>query len=213
MEQIPLAVENRTQTRKGGARKLRAAGLVPAVVYSGGGAADNLQVEARELERVLRQGSGESAFLSLQFADGASRMAVIKELQYDYLGIKVQHADFYEVRADQDITLDIPIELVGDAVGVKEGGYINQAAYSLSLTGRVADLPDSVQVDISELAMNESMHSTDLVLPEKVTLASDEAFVVVSCSEPTVEAEPEEEELEEGEEAEGEESAEEKAEE
>lgn len=185
MEQIALAVQRRTQTKKGGSRKLRAAGLIPAVVYSAGGAAEILEVDTRELDRVLRHGSGESAFLSLQLPDEAPRMAVLKEVQFDYMGVKVQHADFYEVRADQDITLDIPIELTGDAKGIKDGGFINQAAYHLPLTGKVAQLPDVVTVDISGLGLGDSLHAQALALPEGVSLASDEDFVVVSCSEPS----------------------------
>lgn len=139
-------------------------------------------------------------------------MAVIKDLQYDYLGKNVLHADFYEVRADQELTLEVSIELVGEPKGMTAGALLSQSAYTASVTGLIADIPDNIELDISEMEMGDALHAENLTLPEGVKLHGDDNYMVVSLSEAILATEEEAEE-EEGEEGESEEGGEEKAEE
>ncbi|MFH2126520.1 MAG: 50S ribosomal protein L25 [Pseudomonadota bacterium] len=209
MEQIPLTAIRRESTGKGPAKQMRAKGQVPAVFYAGGQEAAKLTIEQAEIERLLRGTSGGNAFLSLTIAGEAPRMAVIKDLQFDYLGKSILHADFYEVRADQELTLEVSIELVGEPKGMTTGALLSQSAYTASVTGLVADIPDSISLDISEMEMGDSLHAENLPLPEGVKLAGDDNFMVVSLSEAILATEDEGEEGEE----EGEEGDEEKTEE
>ncbi|MCB2225366.1 MAG: 50S ribosomal protein L25 [Desulfarculaceae bacterium] len=206
MEQIPLAAERRESTGKGPARQMRVEGQVPAIFYSGGQEADKLTIEKAEIDRVLRVSSGGTAFLSLIIGDDAPRMAVIKELQFDYLGKSVLHADFYEVRADQELTIDVPIELVGEPKGMTTGTLLSQTAYTAAIVGTVADIPDSLTLDVTEMEIGDALYSDALTLPEGAKLQAEENFMIVSLSEATLALEEEEEE--EGEEGEGEEGAE-----
>ncbi len=207
MEQIPLAAARRETTGKGPARQMRAAEQVPAVLYSGGQEAAKLTIDKAEIDRVLRVSTGGTAFLSLSVEDDPPRMAVIKELQFDYLGKNVLHADFYEVRADQELTIDVPIELVGEPKGMTTGTLLSQTAYTAAIVGTVASIPDSLSLDVSELEIGDALYAEDLTVPEGAKLALEDNFMVVSLSEAVLALE-EEEEGEEGELAEGEEAAE-----
>ncbi|MBU4383148.1 MAG: 50S ribosomal protein L25 [Proteobacteria bacterium] len=212
MEQIPLTAIRRESTGKGPAKQMRVKGQVPAVFYAGGQEAAKLTIEQAEIERLLRGTSGGNAFLSLTIEGESPRMAVIKDLQFDYLGKSILHADFYEVRADQELTLEVSIELIGEPKGMTTGALISQSAYTASVTGLVADIPDSISLDISEMEMGDALHAENLPLPEGVKLAGDDNFMVVSLSEAILATEDEaaegEEEGEEGDEEKTEESGE-----
>ncbi|MFH1057569.1 MAG: 50S ribosomal protein L25 [Pseudomonadota bacterium] len=184
MEQIPLSATLRESTGKGVNRKLRATGQIPAVLYGAGKEAQSLTLAATDLEKVLKQVSGESAFLALSLGQGAPRMAVLKTMQRDYLGKKVLHVDFLEVKADQKLVLEVPIEYVGEAKGVNLGGVLNIAHHALRLEGLVSALPGVVQVDVSGLEVGDAIYLADLVLPEGVTAVYEENDAVVTCAEP-----------------------------
>ncbi|RJX34375.1 MAG: 50S ribosomal protein L25 [Desulfarculus sp.] len=203
MEQIPLAVARRESAGKEAAKKMRVAGSVPAVLYSGGQDSQKLSVAMADLEKVLRGVTGGTAFLSLAINDEPPRMAVIKELQYDYLGKKVLHADFYEVSADQELTMDIPLALKGEPSGLSGGAMLSQSAYTVAVVGKVADIPDELSIDVSAMQVGDALHARDIALPGGVRLASEENFQIVSLHEVvlTVEAPAEAAEAAEGEEA------------
>ena len=213
MEQIPLAASRRESTGKGPARQMRVAERVPAILYSGGQEAAKLAIDKAEMDRVLRTSSGGTAFLSLAIEDDAPRMAVIKELQFDYLGKNVLHADFYEVRADQELTIDVTLELVGEPKGMTTGTLLSQTAYTVAIMGKVADIPDSLSLDISGMEIGDALYAEDLTLPAGTKLQLEDNFMVVSLSEAALPLEEEEGEGEEegeeagGEEAEGEQKA------
>lgn len=199
MKQIPLAAVRRETTGKGPARQLRAAGKIPAVIYGAGKDSEKLMVETRDVEKLLRQSGGGSAFLALSIGDEAARPAMLQEMQHDFMGKKVVHIDFYQIKADQEIHVEVPIELSGEAKGAGEGGLINQNLHGIMLRGRIADIPDAVVVDISGLGVGDNIHTDDLTLPANVTMMSDEAVLIVACAAPAANEEPSE--GEEGEEA------------
>ena len=167
MEQIPLTATRRESTGKGPAKQMRVQGKVPAVFYAGGQEAAKLTIEQAEIERLLRGTSGGNAFLSLTIEGEAPRMAVIKDLQFDYLGKSILHADFYEVRADQELTLEVSIELTGEPKGMTSGALLSQAAYTASVTGLVADIPDSITLDISAMEIGDALYAERPVLARR----------------------------------------------
>lgn len=184
MEQIPLSAIPREGVGKGVNRKLRAAGQIPAVLYGAGQAAQSLTLAAADLEKVMKQVSGESAFLSLSLGQGAPRMAVLKSMQRDYLGKKVLHVDFLEVKADQKLVMEVPIEYLGEAKGVTLGGVLNVAHHAVRLEGLVSALPEVVRVDISGLEVGGAIHLADLALPAGVKAVYEDNDAVVTCAEP-----------------------------
>jgi large subunit ribosomal protein L25 len=213
MRQIPLTVSRReaNQIGKGAARKLRAGGAVPAVLYGFSDQAESVAVAVGDLQKVLNQVSGEVAFLALTIeGEPKPRMAMLQELQFDAIGTKFMHVDFLEIKPKQRLTVEVPLELVGEPAGAEEGGILNQAAYSITVHGLVADIPDSIEVDVSALNVNDSISASELALPSGVEAAWEEDFAVASVLRPSlVELPEDEEEAEEGEEGEeGEEAAE-----
>ncbi len=184
MQQIPLNATLREGLGKGAARKLRAEGLVPAVIYSAGHEAQTLSVAAADLEKVLRQVTGDLAFLALTVGQDAPRMALLKELSHDNMGRRFMHVDFYEVRPDQKMTLEVPLEYTGEAKGVNFGGVLNVANHSVTLRGLLQDLPGSLTVDVSKLELGEAIHVTDLALPAGVEAVFEEAYLLVACAAP-----------------------------
>jgi large subunit ribosomal protein L25 len=208
MQQIPLAVTPRETTGKGAARKLRAAGLAPAVIYGVGDKAQNLTVAVHDLEKIIAQTVGGTAFVSLSVeGEGNPRMAVLQEVQKDHLGRKLRHVDFLEIRPDQELTLEIPLEMTGVPKGAESGGMLSVSAYSLTIRGLVANIPDALSVDVSDLDVGDSLYAEDVELPESVSHASGDNFLLASCQMPAVvelpEDEVEGEEEEEGLEGEG----------
>lgn len=212
MEQIPLAVTTRTETKKGAARRLRAEGMVPAVIYGAGKGNTLLSVAVSDLIKVFKQAGGTTAFLALNVeGEGTPRLALMHEVQADTLGRKPVHVDFLEIRPDQEQVIEVPLEFVGTPAGAEEGGVMTVAAYTLAVRGLLAAIPDSIEVDVSGLNINDSIFAEDISVPGDVRAVIDENHVVVSVQPPTLAALPEEEaegeELE-GEEAEGEAQAE-----
>ena len=185
MEQIPLSAKLREGTGKSVTRKLRDAGQIPAVLYGAGNQPQNLCVDQADLDKVLRKAGGDNAFLALSVGQDPARMAVLHEMQHDYLGKKVVHLDLMEVKAGQSLVMDVPLEFVGEAPGVSLGGVVNIAHHSVRLEGQIADLPEQVRVDISGLGLDQAIHLADLQLPAGVTAVFDDNDAVVTCAEPS----------------------------
>lgn len=203
MEQIPLAVTRRETTKKGAARRMRADGRVPAVIYGAGKENTLLSVSANDLAKVSAKTAGAAAFLSLTVeGEKSPRTAMLHEVQADYLRRKPVHVDFLEVRADQEQIIEVPLEFVGTPEGSLEGGIMTIGAYTLTVKGLLADIPDSIPVDVSELNINDSLFADAIEVPGDAEALIEENFVVVAVQPPAIEEEPEEEELEEGEEGE-----------
>lgn len=185
MQQIPLAVARREETGKGAARRLRARGMIPAVIYGTKERAECLEVAAADLKKVLSQVAGDVAFLELKVAgEPTPRMAMLQELQLDQVGRKFRHVDFLEIRPDKKLTVEVYLELTGEPQGLSEGGLLNQAAYGIMVTGLVTDIPDSISVDVSHLGLGDSLLAGEIPLPAGVEAAWEEDFTVASCLRP-----------------------------
>ncbi len=209
MQQIPLAVARREETGKGAARRLRARGMIPAVIYGTREQAESLAVAVADLQKVLSQVVGEVAFLELKVeGESSPRMAMLQDLQLDQVGRKFRHVDFLEIRPDKKLSLEVYLELTGQPKAAEEGGILNQMAYTITVKGLVADIPDSISVDVSHLEVGDSLMASEVPLPEGVEPAWEEDFAVASCLRPALVELPEEEEAEEGEEGEEAEGAE-----
>ncbi|MHB1533749.1 MAG: 50S ribosomal protein L25 [Acidimicrobiales bacterium] len=175
-------------------RRMRAAGRIPAVVYGHGMDAVAVSVDGRELRHALSGESGLNQLLSLDIA-GQSHLALARELQRHPVRNTVVHVDFQVVRRDEVVSADVPIVLVGEARAVEmEQGMIEQLLTSLTVHAVPASIPNVIEIDISALAIGDTVRVGDLALPAEVSTDVDpeEAVVLAAASSVTVESEAEE---------------------
>jgi len=208
LEKIELNATIRKTVGNGPARELRRQGMIPAVLYGPKSEAIMLSVEIRELENILKSGNIGQLLLSLVIHNGKkqTKTAMIKELQSQPVSGSLLHIDFYEVAMDQKIRVSIPVVTIGDAVGVDLGGILQVVRHEVDVFCYPNEIPESIEVDITNMDVGDSLHIGDIPLDETIELADESNFTMVTVLSPKVEEEEveEEEELEEGEEAEAE---------
>ena len=201
MKEVALAASSRQARGKGGARQSRMAGNIPAVVY--GPETDPLPIEVSEkdLRSAVKEASSMSAIFDLN-VDGKNNKVLIRELQRDPITLKITHIDFHAISMNKPINLNIPLTIIGTAEGVKvEGGILQTTMREVEISCLPKDIPDKVEIDVSELNVGDSIHVRDLEIPNATILAEEQRTIAVVQA-PTVIVEPtvEGEELEEGEE-------------
>ena len=212
MEQIDLKAQVRETTGKGPARTLRREGRIPAVLYGQKADSIMLSIDFKEFEQIVKKANIGSVLLNLQIQNGKTftRPAMIKELQTHPVTGAFLHIDFYEIDMQSKITVSGPVTTRGKSPGVEEGGHLQIVRRELELFCLPTAIPESIEVDISDLTIGDSIHLLEIALPADVELPEETDFTVITVLAPKVEEEPvEEEELEEGEEADEEEGAEE----
>ena len=212
-ERIKLGVKPREEAGSAVARRLRADGLIPGVLYGAGKKAHPFAVEERELRRVLTGEHGLHAILDVVF-DGqkTAHHAVLKDYQLDPVRPRLLHVDLHEVRLDQVIQTQVALEPAGESPGVKEGGVLTLVLREINVEALPMEVPDRLELDISTMTIGDSLRIADIVVPSGVKLLDDPDAVVVTVTPPTKVEEPEvveeEEELEGEELLEGEEAPE-----
>ena len=180
MADVRLAVASRTELGSARSGRLRAAGSIPGVVYGHGSDPVAIAVDGRELRTALSGGAGLNALLDLSI-DGTSHTALAKHLQRHPTRGTVIHVDFQLVDRNQAVTVDVPIELVGDAVKVSQaGGQVAADMGTITVNATAATIPQVIEVDISELEMGHVIRVSDLVLPNGVTTDTDPETPVVT---------------------------------
>ncbi len=200
-EQHQLKGEPRDGAGKGVARKLRAVGRVPAVLYGHGKDATTLSVDSRELFHLLHT-AGSNVVLDLVL-NGKKHLAMPREIQRDHVRGQYLHVDFLEIRRDEKVTVDVPINLIGESAGVKAGGVLEHHLWDLKIECLPQDVPESVEADISALQVGDSLRVADIAVPEVCTVLTPEDETVASVVPPQArEVEEVEAEAEEGEVAE-----------
>ena len=206
MSEYKLAAENRSEAGKGAARRLRASGRVPAVLYGHGAKPEHLSVDARQFGQALRTDAGVNVLIELEV--GRNRhLALAKEIQRHPVRGQFLHVDFIQVRRGEKVHVQVPVHLVGEAPGVREGGIADQDLYQVNVEAEVTAVPEAVEADVSGLAIGDVLRVADLKAPNGAVILDDPEASVVSVVAPTVEAEPEAEEEEAAEGAEGAEAA------
>ena len=209
MDQPVLAARVRKSKGKGAARRLRRNNQIPAIFYGPKTEPIMLAVDYPELERILRQGSGENVLLDLQFQSEQgteTRRVMLKELLMDTIKDTYLHADFCEISMDKELTVGIPIRLLNTPAGVSLGGILQHIRRELTISCMPDKLVDYLDLDVADLEIGDSLHIRDIELPEGIKLVDEDHLTVALVAAPTIQAEEEEEE-----EVEGEEGAEEEA--
>jgi large subunit ribosomal protein L25 len=218
-QNVELEVQKREERGKNVARRLRASGMVPAVLYGDDGESRSLSVPERTLDYTLRH-MGDNALYDMDLGSGSETARVV-DVHRNPLTGRLLHVDFAPVNMRQVIEITVPLSIVGDAPGVEDdGGVLQQVAYEIQVETLPGDIPQEITLDVSSLGMNENLTLGDLTLPTGVTLISDPEEVAVTITQPTeitdeemeaagIVEEPTDEEMEAAEEAaEGEEGAE-----
>ena len=184
MANTNLAAEQRAETGKGVARKLRAAGRIPAVVYGHNRAAESITVDARDLERLLSRISAASTVVELGLGGGTAR-TLIREIQRHPVKRHILHVDFQELVAGEKVTVEIPLVFVGVPEGVRlSGALLEQILHSIEVLVDPANIPNHIDVDVTNLAMGHSLHVRELTLPAGLEVLTDEDATVCAVVAP-----------------------------
>jgi len=187
-----LSVEVRNDTGKGLARRLRREGRVPAVLYGHGKATVSLDLDARALEDLLKTShAGLNTLIDLEGDKEINgRVVLVKELQRHPVAGTLVHADFFEIDTTELIHVSVPIRLEGSSAGVQLGGVLEHTMREIELACLPTAIPDSIEVDVSHLEIDEAVHVSDLVLPEGVETSLDPSLSVAHVAVPKIEEEP-----------------------
>ena len=191
MERPLLKAEIREMMKKGGSRKLRARGRIPAVFYSPRAKTLSLVVDPRELSQALRTEAGENVLIDLEIGDGGQpdrKVVMIKDIQIDPLKRQILHADFYEITMDTMVTVEVPIHLIGKAEGVKIGGILEQVRRTIQIQCLPGEIPKGIDVDVSALKIGDSIHVKD-IQAEKLKIMADPGITVATVVPPAAEEE------------------------
>ncbi|MEO7456375.1 MAG: 50S ribosomal protein L25 [Gemmatimonadaceae bacterium] len=184
MASASLSAESRSDTGKGVARKLRAAGRVPGVIYGHAREAQGLSVVARDLDKLLSGISTSSTVVELSLAGGKTN-TLIREVQRHPFKKHILHIDFQELVAGEKVTVSVPLVFVGTPEGVRlSGALLEQIVHSIEILADPASIPNHVDVDVSHLAMGHSLHVRDLKLPAGIEVLSDEGITLCACVAP-----------------------------
>jgi large subunit ribosomal protein L25 len=180
-----LKANKREAAGKGAARKLRATGQIPGVVYGHGMEPVPVAVDGRELYHILHTDAGSNVLIDLSVGSD-SHLTLAREIQRDHVRGQFLHVDFLEVRRDEKIHVEVPVELVGESHGVKEGGVVEHHLWEIRLECLPGDVPQRIEGDITKLGIGESLRVADLSLPPGVELMSDPEETVVSVVPPPI---------------------------
>ena len=184
MASASLSAETRTESGKGVARKLRAAGRVPGVVYGHAREAQSLSLVARDLEKLLSQIAVSSTVVELSLA-GVTTRTLIREIQRHPFRKNILHVDFQEMVAGEKVTVKVPLVFVGVPEGVRlSGALLEQILHSVEVLVDPVSIPNHIDVDVTHLAMGHSLHVRDLKLPEGVEVLSDEDATICAVIAP-----------------------------
>ena len=183
MSDAILIAQKRTETGDGPAKRLRAAGRVPAVVYGLDAGTVSVSVPERELDHILHSASGSNTLITLKVDEG-NQLALARQVHRHPVRGTVLHVDFIRVRADVKIEAEVSIQFVGEAEGVRGGGLFEQSLFSLTVEALPGDIPNAFEHDISALVIGDSIHVSDLQVPAGVTVLQEGDAVVAHISQP-----------------------------
>jgi large subunit ribosomal protein L25 len=186
VEAVKIGALRRSQKGSQAARRTRAAGNVPGVLYGHKEEVVHLSVEAAALEALLRRGGHGLLELSV---DGKAESAVIKDLQWDVFGREILHVDFARVSKDEKIVVEVPLVLKGVAPGLAEGGVLDQPMHSIEIRCPADNIQEQVVVHVNQLHLGGSIFVKDLTLPVGAEALADEDQLVVHISKAKTEEE------------------------
>ena len=190
MEQINLKAVMRQDKGKQKVKKLRDSGWIPGVVYHRGEKSVEVSVDNKELLKIVRAHSGENILINMTIEKEkkSSRAVIIKEIQQHPVKRNILHVDFNEISLTEKITVEVEVVVVGESVGVKqEGGLLDRPMRMVKVQCLPADIPKHIDMDISGLKLNDSLHVKDLVVSAKIKILTDPESLLCSVRLPVEE--------------------------
>jgi large subunit ribosomal protein L25 len=181
---LKLAIEPRSKTGTTGAQGLRAEGKIPAVIYGHGTAPEHVAIDAHVFEDLLHHG-GRTGMITLTGGAGKSETALVREVQRHPVSHKVLHADLLRVSANEAVSAERPIVTVGVARGVKDsGGVMDVITHALEIEGPANQIPEHIEIDVTELGLHEHITAGDVKLPAgfKLLTPADQTVVAIEAS-------------------------------
>ncbi|MDR1955359.1 MAG: 50S ribosomal protein L25 [Treponema sp.] len=170
MSQVVLTARNRAETGSGAARRIRRTGRIPGVLYGRSGQARAIDLDGQELVKRVKNIS-ESTIVTVEI-DGISYNAFVKDTQRNIQDGTVLHVDFYEVESGVVLRAKVSVHIQGNPVGVRDGGILESPLHEIEVECLPKDLPERIDVDVSDLGVNQSIHVRDLALGEGVRIIS-----------------------------------------
>ena len=181
MQEKQLNIELRSKTGKGISRQLRSADMVPGVVYGKGMDPMAISIKYRELHSAMAGEGGQNNLITLIGGGSLDQsMAIIVDLQRDALKGTYKHVDLHRVNMNEKLRVTVAVVLKGESIGVKEGGLLDLAHHELHVECLPGNIPDHIEIDITNLAVAHSIHVRDVTLPEGVKVLDNPKTPVVS---------------------------------
>ena len=193
MQQVRLEAQKREAAGKGAARGMRRAGHIPAILYGRKNEVIPIRIDERGFQDFL-QNYGETAFINLEIADHGTENVMVKEIQRDPVSNQLLHTDLLRISMDEPITSSVSITLVGSAPGIREGGILEFPHRQLTVRCLPTLLPEDLEIDISQLEIDDRLSVEDISLPEGVEVLDDLKTRIVAIIPPRMEEELEVEE-------------------
>jgi len=189
METVEITIARRTGVGKGIARRLRAAGSVPATLYGPKRSATPVTVSSDEFEKKVAHLEGSHLIRLLSTADAElnERMVLVREIQRHPVTGMALHADFYEVDLAERLAVSVPLRFVGKAEGVVAGGILQPVLREIEVECLPTEIPEFVEIDVTHLGIHDAVHARDVKLPEGVEYTGDPGLTLVTVLPPTVE--------------------------
>lgn len=192
MKQVSLSVEARSTSGKSANKAIRRDGKIPGVVYHRGEQSKSVALSSKELSQILHSEAGQNALINLSVKDEPARkdprLVVLKEVQHHPVSGAPIHVDFLQISLTEKTRFMVPVVLKGEAVGVKtDGGVLEAPIREIAVRCLVTQLPEHIEVDITNLKLNDSIHVSDLKLPAGLELMSDSHAVLAHVAAPFVE--------------------------
>ncbi len=191
MEDAKLIAKKRELEGSSNARRMRGAGSLPAVVYGGDKEPVSVEIDTHDFEQILHHHTSESLIVDIELEGEGAMSVLVKDVQHHPVTGAAMHVDLQRIAADKPIHVDIPLELVGEAEGVKAGGTLDHVMHSIGVECLPGDLVEAIEIDVSDLEIGKALHVSDLNLDSKFKLLVDAEAIVATISGPKAEAEEE----------------------
>jgi large subunit ribosomal protein L25 len=195
-ENATLRATLRTETGKGAMRRMRRDGRIPAVVYGRGEETRSLSLDAHEFEMLVKHHALDTTLVELTVegsgGKGGKFRTLVVEVQSHPYKPQVLHVDFQQIHAGERVTVQVPIRLNGTPSGVRAGGVLQHALHDIEVQCAVEEIPESFELDVDMLEIGDSLHVSDLAVPEGVDILVDDTRTICTVAPPTVMEVPEE---------------------
>jgi len=185
-----MNAQPRAASRRSAVKKLRSTGVIPAVIYGRLAPPQNLELNAREFGDAIAHHVSENILMDLSVKDDQrpQRLALVQEIQHHPVSGQILHVDFHEVAADEKVTIQVPVEATGEAVGVKTGGgVLEHVLFKLKVRALPRDLPEVITLDVTSLEIGKAIHIGDIVAPAGCEILGHKELSVLAVAAPLTE--------------------------